>query len=283
MHASPWLSAALRKLQWVAPVGIVTGSGSYTWAELERSEPELVETGYGAVELTRGELAGCEILHLARHGRGHVRLSSGVDHRANLAALARAGARCVVSFTICGGVDPTLEPGTLIVFDELHFPANRLPDGSLCTLFSEPGDRDRGHWIAGEPFAEDVRGILLDAAEKLGVPVRDGGCYGHVDGPRFNTRTEIAALAAIGVTAVSQTGGPETVLAGELELPFALVGYVTDRANGVAPELAPLEDLVAHMESSRLAFSRLAAASVTRLASESLRPAGFVYRWEPRP
>jgi 5'-methylthioadenosine phosphorylase len=50
------------------------------------------------------------------------------------------------------------------------------------------------------------------------------GCYGHVEGPRFNTRTEIAALAAAGVVAVSQTAGPEVVLAAEAELPMALVG-----------------------------------------------------------
>ena len=52
--------------------------------------------------------------------------------------------------------------------------------------------------------------------------MRDGGCYGHVDGPRFNTKAEIRGLAPAGVTAVSQTAGPETVLAGEAELPFAL-------------------------------------------------------------
>ena len=74
--------------------------------------------------------------------------------------------------------------------------------------------------------------------------MRDGGCYGHVDGPRFNTRAEIRGLAAAGVTAVSQTAGPETVLAGEAELPFALVGYATDYANGVQAEATPVERLL---------------------------------------
>ena len=40
-------------------------------------------------------------------------------------------------------------------------------------------------------------------------------------------------LRQAGVTAVSQTAGPETVLAGEAVLPYALVGYATDYANGV--------------------------------------------------
>ena len=28
--------------------------------------------------------------------------------------------------------------GGLVVFDDLHFPSNRLADGSLCTLFTSP-------------------------------------------------------------------------------------------------------------------------------------------------
>ena len=38
------------------------------------------------------------------------------------------------------------------------------------------------------------------------------------------------------MTAVSQTAGPETVLAGEAEIPYALLGYATDYANGVHDE-----------------------------------------------
>ena len=138
------------------------------------------------------------------------------------------------------------ELGSLVVFDDLHFIANRLPDGSLCTFFVEPGDRRRGHWILhGSPYSPDLRAALLDAAADAGHVARDGGTYGHVDGPRFNTPSEIAQLAGCGVVAVSQTAGPETVLCGELELPFALMGFVTDYANEVVPgEPTPVPRLI---------------------------------------
>ena len=87
-----------------------------------------------------------------------------------------------------------------------------------------------------------MRAGLVAGARSAGLEVRDGGTYGHVDGPRLNTVSEIAQLAAAGVAAVSQTGGPETVLAGEARLPFALVGFVTDHANGVTEELTPARD-----------------------------------------
>ena len=104
---------------------------------------------------------------------------------------------------------------------------------------------------------EPLRAALLAGAAEAGVPMRDGGCYGHVDGPRFNTKAEIRGLAAAGVTAVSQTAGPETVLAGESEIPFALVGYATDYANGVQPEATPVERLLELIAASTDAFATL--------------------------
>jgi len=109
--------------------------------------------------------------------------------------------------------------------------------------------------------------------------MRDGGCYGHVDGPRFNTKAEIRGLAACGVTAVSQTAGPETVLAGEAELPFALMGYATDYANGVQPEPTPVERLLELIAASTHTFARVLAATLPRVDESALAPAGIVYRF----
>ena len=109
--------------------------------------------------------------------------------------------------------------------------------------------------------------------------MRDGGCYGHVDGPRFNTKAEIRGLAATGVTAVSQTAGPETVLAGEAQLPFALVGYATDYANGVQAEATPVERLLELIAASTGTFARLLEAALPRIDAAALAPAGVVYRF----
>src|SRR5215207_2441311 len=149
-------------------IGIITGSGMYALPGVEGGVPEPVRTQWGSVTVSRGTLAGVGFAHVSRHEAGHVRLSSNVAHRANVAALAQLDVDAVIALTVCGA---------------------------------------------------------LDAAGECGIAMRDGGCYGHVDGPRFNTKAEIRGLAACGVTAVSQTAGPETVLCGEAELPYALLGY----------------------------------------------------------
>ncbi|WND39761.1 MTAP family purine nucleoside phosphorylase [Streptomyces sp. BB1-1-1] len=259
-------------------IGVITGSGSYDWPHLEGAAERTVVTGHGEVTVTEGRLGDVEIVQLSRHGAGHHRLSSQVDHKANLAALLACEAEAAVSLTVCGSLDPDLRPGSLVVFDDLYFPANRLPDGTPCTWYATPGEAGRGHWIFDRPFSEPLRKALITAAEQTGFPVAARGVYGHVDGPRFNSRAEVAALAAAGVSAVSQTAGPEVVLAGEAELPMALVGFVTDYANGVASEPEPVQALLDRMAASKEVFATLAGHALPAL--DALSGAGFVYRFD---
>src|SRR5437763_9813277 len=261
-------------------VGVLTGTGTYSLPGFDAQQPENVATRFGEAAVTRGVIGEAEVLHVSRHLEGHKRLSNQVEHRANIEALRELGADCVLAVTVCGAVDPSVPLGSLVVFDDLHFLANRLADGSLCTLYDEPGAPDRGHWIYEGPFSEEARQALLEGCRAAGVPARDGGCYGHVDGPRFNTRAEIRSLAAAGVTAVSQTAGPETVLAGEAELPYALLGYATDYANGVKEEATPVEELLRLIGESSQVFASVLAATLALLPGRELEPPGVMYRFE---
>ena len=262
-------------------VGVLTGTGTYALPGLESGDPRRVDTRYGAALVTEGRMGDAEVLHVSRHEPGHKRLSNQVQHRANVWALKELGADCVIAVTVCGAVDTSVPLGSLIVFDDLHFLTNRLADGSICTFHDEPGDRQRGHWIYGGPFSDDVRAVLLKAAIEAGAPARDGGVYGHVDGPRFNTRAEIRSLALAGVTAVSQTAGPETVLCGEAELPYALIGYATDYANGVSEAATPVEELLRLIGASGGVFASVLERALPLLAAgQKPAPTGVIYRFE---
>ena len=88
-------------------------------------------------------------------------------------------------------------------------------------------------------------------------------------------------MAACGVAAVSQTAGPETVLCGELELPYALIGFVTDYANEVIPGAnTPVAELIELMSSSPQVFADVLAVAVPRLVAQPPEAMGTVYRFE---
>jgi 5'-methylthioadenosine phosphorylase len=259
-------------------IGIITGSGIYQLT----GDPELhpVETRFGEAEVAVTEVGPWTVGAIARHGKGHHHLPHTVPHRANLSALKQLGARAVLATTAVGVVDPSIPLGRPILFDDLFFPENLLPNGAACTIFTEPGDPRRAHLIRDEPFAPRLRRKLELAADGLGLDVTVDGVYAHTNGPRFETKSEIRWLNSVGVTAVSQTCGPEVVLAGELELPYALVGFPVNYATGVAgPES---EQELSHLLSlSAKTLTRLVLRAVEVLEEQDLiYDHGFLYRVE---
>ncbi|MDE3203612.1 MAG: MTAP family purine nucleoside phosphorylase [Acidobacteriota bacterium] len=262
-------------------VGVISGSGTERWPGMEAGERRIHDGPYGSAEVTVGQIEGVEVVHVSRHGPGHHHLSNHVNHRANLAALIDGGVNAVVSLTVCGAARPELLLGSVVVFDDLYFPSNRLPDGSLCTWHDTPGQAGRGHWIFDQPFDASLRTVMVETGRRAGVEMIDGGCYGHVDGPRFNTRSEINALAAAGVTALSQTAGPEVVLAGEAGLPLVLVGYLTDYANGIGAASEPVAALLARVKASTDILATLVNSSLSAIDPLQATAAGTFHRVGP--
>ncbi|EHN12417.1 5'-methylthioadenosine phosphorylase [Patulibacter medicamentivorans] len=261
-------------------IAVVTGSGTYALPGLADASRTTVETAHGAVPVTLGAVDGSEIVHLARHRDGHELVSHQVTHRANVAALQQLQVDAVLAVTVCGACDPSATLGSLLVFDDLHFLSNRLPDGSLCTLHDTPAAPGRGHWVFEGPFSEPLRRALLAAAADADLAAADGGVYGHVDGPRFNTRAEIRSLVAAGVSAVSQTAGPETVLCGEAGIPYALLGFQTDYANGVGDEATPVSTLLELIARSTASFSAVLAGAIPRVAADPPAAVGTSLTWD---
>jgi 5'-methylthioadenosine phosphorylase len=97
-----------------------------------------------------------------------------------------------------------------------------------------------------------------------------------VNGPRFNSKPEILALQSH-ASFISQTAGPEIVLAGELELPIALLGFGVDYANGVSDVPTPIEVLRANLIKSKGVFLTI----LEKLIKDFKEPryAGFMYRF----
>jgi 5'-methylthioadenosine phosphorylase len=253
----------------------ITGSGFYDYPGLKRVR---VETRFGEATVLSGRAGGRDALVLPRHGDNHERLPHHINHRAHLLALKEAGATAVVSLSVCGllrGDWPLARP---LLADDLYFPENRLPGGEPCTVFDRAGAPDRGHLLASSFFHSGVTERIEALAGELFEDPRRG-IYGSVLGPRFNSAAEIRALAhAAGVDFISQTCGPEAVLANELELPYALVGFGVDYANGVGETPTPVETLRKNLGRANAFFTEV----IERLVEpdEGFSFENFIYRFE---
>ena len=264
-------------------VGIITGTGTYELPFLERMERRRIVTPFGEVTVNVGERAGKEVVHIPRHGPNHEYLPHQINYRANIWAMKEMGVKFVLATTVCGVVDPSVPLARLILFDDLYYPDNRLGDGTPCTFFLRPADPERGHYIFSQPFSQSLRERVKATLDSLGLEYEPEGTYGHVFSPRFSSKTEVKQWAMLGVKAVSQTAGPEAVLCGELEIPYALLGFGVDYCNGVVPEPTPVEELEANLGRSREVFAKVIGALLERDDLDGVTfDNGVVFRFEKR-
>ncbi|MEO0794531.1 MAG: MTAP family purine nucleoside phosphorylase [Verrucomicrobiota bacterium] len=256
-------------------IAFITGSGFYDFAGLD---VQYVETPFGEAQFLAGTIGDRKALLLPRHGAQHTNLPNHINHQANLVALKQAGATAIVSLSVVGILDPNLPLGQPLVAKDIHFPDNRLSSGEICTIFDQAGDPARGHLLAESLVNHSLNAAIQSLAEGQSMQAASEGVYGHVNGPRFNTKSEIKALQAAGVDFISQTCGPEAVLANELELPYSLVCFGVDYANGVQTTPTPIEELQGNLAASKSFFDHL----VLGLAEpEGGYPfSNFVYRFE---
>lgn len=254
-------------------IAIISGTGFYDFPGLEDGEDKIVETEYGEALIRVGNIEGKTVGFSARHGKDHQILPNMINYRANLLALKKVGTRAIVATTVCGVLNPGIPLARLAVFDDLYFPDNRLPSGESCTVYDKIGDKKRGHYIFDRPFSEDLRKQLIEAAED---PITNA-VYAYASGPRFNSKPEINLLKNY-ASFVSQTAGPEIVLAGELEIPCALLGFGVDYANGVQKESTPVEILNENLKKSKSVFTSVIKEFIKNYQEPEF--SGFIYRFE---
>jgi len=228
-------------------LAIIGGTGVYQFAGLQDIEPHQPVTRYGALSgpVRVGTLAGQRVAFLARHGEGHSVPPHRINYRANLAALQALGATRVLALNTVGGITERFGPRVLACPDQLI----DYTWGRISTLSEEEGTEVL-HVDFGEPYTPTLRARVIEAARAAGVGLVDGGCYGATQGPRLETRAEIARMRRDGCDLVGMTGMPEAGLAREFGLEYACLAIVANWAAGAGPvvdEVITLEEVLANV------------------------------------
>ncbi|WP_242164588.1 S-methyl-5'-thioinosine phosphorylase [Lysobacter sp. M15] len=225
-------------------LALIGGTGIYALAELQDAEAHQPVTKYGPPSgpIRIGTLAGKRVAFLARHGEGHSLPPHRINYRANLAALHALGATRVLALNTVGGITERFGPRVLACPEQLI----DYTWGRISTYCEEEGSEVL-HVDFGDPYAPMLRRTILAAAKRADVALVDGGCYGATQGPRLESKAEIARLRRDGCDLVGMTGMPEAGLARELGLEYACLAIVANWAAGAGPdpdEVITLQDVL---------------------------------------
>ncbi|WP_340587151.1 S-methyl-5'-thioadenosine phosphorylase [Erythrobacter alti] len=204
-------------------IGVIGGSGLYEPGALEDAQEIPVASSFGEPSgpVTTGRIGSVQFSFIARHGAGH-RLAPGhVNYRANIDALKRCGITDVLAISAIGSLKEEYAPGDFVVVDQLI-------DRTAGRERSFFGDGIVAHVPLADPVCPRLSKLAGKAADKAGAKVHQSGTYVAIEGPQFSTRAESNIYRDWGADVIGMTAMPEARLAREAELPYALVGMVTD-------------------------------------------------------
>jgi 5'-methylthioadenosine phosphorylase len=204
-------------------IGIFGGSGLADGIGLDDAQEIEVSSPFGEPSgpVTVGMLDGVRFTFMARHGPGHRIPPNEVNYCANIDVMKRCGVTDVLALSAIGSLREEMAPG--------HFAAvDQFIDRTVHRGHSFFGPGLVAHVSLADPVCPTLAELAAHAAEQAGATVHRGGCYLAMEGPQFSTRAESKLYRQWGADVIGMTGMPEARLAREAELPYAMLGMVTD-------------------------------------------------------
>jgi 5'-methylthioadenosine phosphorylase len=249
-------------------LGVIGGSGLYAIDGLQDQQWIDVQGPWGAPsdQLLTGMIDGVRLVFLPRHGRGHRISPTGINARANIDALKRAGCTDILSVSAVGSLREELDPGMFVVVDQYI-------DRTVARDSSFFGEGCVAHVSMADPVCGRLAGLAAAAGQASGARITQGGTYLAMEGPQFSTRAESALYRQWGCDVIGMTGMPEAKLAREAELPYAAVCMVTDydcwREEGVDVEV---DQIIAVMHANASAAKALIKTLAETLSQQPRTP-----------
>jgi 5'-methylthioadenosine phosphorylase len=225
---------------------IIGGTGHALPDYLKNVKEISVTTPFGSPEpvIYAGVYDGIEIIHLARNGRNHELPPTKINYRANMYALRQLGCGYVLATGTCGSLQEEICPGEVIIFNQFIDMTRRTVTGILEEL--NPGE---SNFVSlADPFSEELRDHLIEAAIVQGITVHTKGVVVSIDGQRSSSRAESNLYRSWKADAINMTTAPEVILAKELGMAYAALslctGYDSWRASDAVPDPAEKMALV---------------------------------------
>jgi len=204
-------------------IGIIGGSGLYEVEGIEGGEWVSVASPWGEPSdaIFTGRMGAARVSFLPRHGRGHRISPSELNSRANIDCLKRLGVTDVLAVSSVGGLTEERAPGTFTVADQFIDRTRGRPSSFYGTGMV-------AHVSMADPVCPRLSHLAAVASRTAGAETHEGGTYLAMEGPQFSSRAESHLYRSWGCDIIGMTAMPEAKLAREAELPYALVGMVTD-------------------------------------------------------
>ncbi|UCE99973.1 MAG: S-methyl-5'-thioadenosine phosphorylase [Planctomycetota bacterium] len=209
-----------------------------------------IDTPFGkpSAAVMVGRLGENKIAFLNRHGKGHKLSPSEVPFAANIFALKKLGTHAIIASGAVGSLREEISPGDLVIVDQFIDKTFKRQS----TFFSGYG---AVHCEMAEPTCSRLRKVLCSEAEKIDVKTHPKGTYVCMEGPQFSTQAESLMHKGWGGDLIGMTAMPETKLAREAQICYALIALPSDydcwrRQENEKDKQALLEEIIENLQTA---------------------------------
>lgn len=217
-------------------LAIIGGSGFYYLGRnIEKID---VITPFGHATVHKAKLHNNEeVLFVPRHGDDHSIPPHRVNYRANIYAVRKLGARAAFS-TYAAGILANYKVGDLVMLED--FIGLFVKNQSFFNSFSS----GMKHVDMNEPFDRKLQNAIMEITSANKIKIKRKGIIVTTQGPRFETKAEVAVLRKTGANLVNMTSAYEIALMKEAELPFAALAIATNYGAGLVKKPPNTEEVL---------------------------------------
>jgi 5'-methylthioadenosine phosphorylase len=204
-------------------VAFIGGTGIYQIEGVEVLEEIDIDTPYGrpSDKIRKARMGGREVFFLPRHGIGHRYLPTEIPVRANIWALKKLGVDQLIGVSAVGSLKEEIRPQDIVIPSQIIDRTKDRPS----TFF---GGGVVGHISFADPFCAELADLLYRCVQDLGYRAHRDETYVCMEGPAFSTRAESLLYRSWGGGVIGMTAVPESKLAREAEMCYAIMATSTD-------------------------------------------------------
>ncbi|MBL8088190.1 MAG: MTAP family purine nucleoside phosphorylase [Chthonomonas sp.] len=192
-----------------------------------------VPTQFGLLRGYAGKIGRANLFCVQRHSAGHKTPPHLINYRAIADGARRLGVRACFATAAVGCLRPEWQPGTLVACKDFIDHTDRQ-----VTMY----DQQVRHIDFSTPMS--ARSHILAVAHGQGINVIDDGVYMGLDGPRYETPSEVLLVAKLGGDVVGMTASTEAEVMVEAGIPYACLAIVTNLAAGIADHVLDHSEVV---------------------------------------
>ena len=246
-------------------LGFIGGTGLYQVDGLEIVDIVDIDTPFGkpSDSIKIAQFGDRKAAFLPRHGVGHRYLPTEIPVKANIWALKKIGVEKIIAVSAVGSLKKEIRPRDIVIPNQIIDRTKQRPS----TFF---GDGLVAHLGFADPFCRDLSDLIYITAKDLGYRVHRDETYVCMEGPIFSTRAESNMYRSWGGGVIGMTAIPESKLAREAELCYALIAMSTDYDCWKEDE----EDVTIEIIVQNLQANTSAAQSVIKKLMETIQDEG---------